>query len=140
MHLSQNCPFSNKTNPHLRIARRKFKQPGLKQPVLGTPDTRVRQSRKNSQDHHRAIANSRGQTLSRLSLLLVKFCRFYPFFLETNIWQADSPDNPYPFNERGGDRADQKLFWRGPTIFGRARSLVRFLPPYVLHPPISRPN
>ena len=37
------------------------------------------------------------------------------------------------------DRADQKLFWRGPKIFGRARSLVRFPPPYVLHPPISRP-
>ena len=27
------------------------------------------------------------------------------------------------------DRADQKLFWRGPKIFGRARSLVRFPPP-----------
>ena len=26
------------------------------------------------------------------------------------------------------DRADQKLFWRGPKIFGRARSLVRFPP------------
>ena len=36
------------------------------------------------------------------------------------------------------DRADQKLFWRGPKIFGRARSLVRDPPPYVLHPPISR--
>ena len=24
------------------------------------------------------------------------------------------------------DRAEQKLFWRGPKIFGRARSLVRF--------------
>ena len=34
------------------------------------------------------------------------------------------------------DRADQKLFWRGPKIFGRARSLVRFPPPpYVLQPP-----
>ena len=30
----------------------------------------------------------------------------------------------------------QKLFWRGPKIFGRARSLVRFPPPpYVLQPP-----
>ena len=38
------------------------------------------------------------------------------------------------------DRADQKLFWRGSKIFGRARSLERFPPPYVLHPPISRPN
>ena len=38
------------------------------------------------------------------------------------------------------DRADQKLFWRGPKIFGRAHSLVRFPPPYVLHLPISRPN
>ena len=38
------------------------------------------------------------------------------------------------------DRADQKLFWRGPKIIGRARSLVRFPPPYVLHPPISRPK
>ena len=27
------------------------------------------------------------------------------------------------------DRADQKLFWRGPKIFGRAHSLVRFPPP-----------
>ena len=27
------------------------------------------------------------------------------------------------------DRADQKLFWRGPKIFGRACSLVRFPPP-----------
>ena len=27
------------------------------------------------------------------------------------------------------DRAAQKLFWRGPKIFGRARSLVRFPPP-----------
>ena len=27
------------------------------------------------------------------------------------------------------NRADQKLFWRGPKIFGRARSLVRFPPP-----------
>ena len=35
------------------------------------------------------------------------------------------------------DRAEQKLFWRGPTIFGRARFLVRFslpirfVPPYI---------
>ena len=27
------------------------------------------------------------------------------------------------------DTADQKLFWRGPKIFGRARSLVRSPPP-----------
>ena len=27
------------------------------------------------------------------------------------------------------DRVDQKLFWRGPKIFGRARSLVRSPPP-----------
>ena len=33
------------------------------------------------------------------------------------------------------DRADQKLFWRGPTIFGRARSLVRFPPPIRFAPP-----
>ena len=33
------------------------------------------------------------------------------------------------------DRAGQKLIWRGPDLFGRVRSLVRFLPPYVLHPP-----
>ena len=32
-------------------------------------------------------------------------------------------------------RADQKLFWRGPKIFGRARSLVRFPPPIRLAPP-----
>ena len=41
------------------------------------------------------------------------------------------------------ERADQKLSWRGPKVFGRARSLVRFPPPipyYVLHPPISRPK
>ena len=36
------------------------------------------------------------------------------------------------------DRADQKLFWRGPKIFGRARSLVRFPPPiHVADPPIT---
>ena len=33
------------------------------------------------------------------------------------------------------DRADQNLFWRGPKVFGGARSRVRFLPPYVLNPP-----
>ena len=33
------------------------------------------------------------------------------------------------------DRADQELFWRGPTIFGRARSLVRFPPPIRFAPP-----
>ena len=33
------------------------------------------------------------------------------------------------------DRADQKLFWRGPKIFGRARSLVRFPPPIRFAPP-----
>ena len=38
------------------------------------------------------------------------------------------------------DRADQKLFWRGPKIFGRARSLVRFPPPYILHSPYHGPN
>ena len=35
----------------------------------------------------------------------------------------------------------QKLFWRGPKIFGRARSRVRFPPPIrFAPPPISRPN
>ena len=33
------------------------------------------------------------------------------------------------------DRADQKLLWRGPRIFGRARSLVRFPPPIRVAPP-----
>ena len=33
------------------------------------------------------------------------------------------------------DTADQKLFWRGPKIFGRARSLVRFPPPIRFAPP-----
>ena len=33
------------------------------------------------------------------------------------------------------DRADQKLFWRGPKIFGRAHSLVRFPPPIRFAPP-----
>ena len=33
------------------------------------------------------------------------------------------------------DRADQNLFWRGPKIFGRARSLVRFPPPIRFAPP-----
>ena len=33
------------------------------------------------------------------------------------------------------DRVDQKLFWRGPEIFGRARSLVRFPPPIRFAPP-----
>ena len=33
------------------------------------------------------------------------------------------------------DRADQKLFWRGPKIFGRARSLVRFPPPPIRFAP-----
>ena len=33
------------------------------------------------------------------------------------------------------DRADQKLFWRGPKIFGRVRSLVRFPPPIRFAPP-----
>ena len=33
------------------------------------------------------------------------------------------------------DRADQKLFWRGPKIFGRACSLVRFPPPIRFAPP-----
>ena len=33
------------------------------------------------------------------------------------------------------DRADQKLFWRGPEIFGRARSLVRFTPPHTFCTP-----
>ena len=35
------------------------------------------------------------------------------------------------------DRADQKLFWRGPNIVGRARSLVRFPPPVRFAPPRS---
>ena len=38
------------------------------------------------------------------------------------------------------DRADQKLFWRGPKISGECVLWYVFLPPYVLHPPISRPN
>ena len=38
------------------------------------------------------------------------------------------------------DRAGQERFWRGPKIFGRARSLVRFPPPIRFAPPISRPN
>ena len=38
------------------------------------------------------------------------------------------------------DRADQKLFWRGPKIFGRARSLERFPPPIRFAPPISPPK
>ena len=38
------------------------------------------------------------------------------------------------------DSADQKLFWRGAKIFGRARSLVRFPPPIRFAPPISRPR
>ena len=39
------------------------------------------------------------------------------------------------------DRAEQKLFWRGPRIFGRARSLVRFPPPHTFcYPPISWPK
>ena len=40
------------------------------------------------------------------------------------------------------DRADQKLFWRGPKIFGRVRSLVRFSSPHTFCtlPPISRPG
>ena len=33
------------------------------------------------------------------------------------------------------DRADQKLFWRGPKILGRVRSLVRFPPPIRFPPP-----
>ena len=33
------------------------------------------------------------------------------------------------------DRADQKLFWRGPKTFGRVRSLVRFPPPLRCAPP-----
>ena len=33
------------------------------------------------------------------------------------------------------DRADQKLFWRGPKIFGRARSLVRLPPSIHFAPP-----
>ena len=33
------------------------------------------------------------------------------------------------------NRVDQKLFWRGPKIFGRARSLVRFPPPIRFAPP-----
>ena len=33
------------------------------------------------------------------------------------------------------DRADQKLFWRGPEIFRRGRSLVRFPPPIRFAPP-----
>ena len=33
------------------------------------------------------------------------------------------------------DRADQKLFWRGPKIFGKARCLVRFPPPIRFAPP-----
>ena len=38
-------------------------------------------------------------------------------------------------------RADQKLFWRGPKIFGRARSLVRFPPPHTFcTPPYHRPK
>ena len=32
-------------------------------------------------------------------------------------------------------RAEQKLFWRGPKIFGRALSLARFPPPIRLAPP-----
>ena len=40
------------------------------------------------------------------------------------------------------DRADQKLFWRGPKIFGRARSLVRLPPPppTFCTPPYHRPR
>ena len=33
------------------------------------------------------------------------------------------------------DGADQKLFWRGPKIFGGARSLVSFPPPVRFAPP-----
>ena len=33
------------------------------------------------------------------------------------------------------DRADQKLFWRGPIIFGRVHSLVRLPPPIRFAPP-----
>ena len=33
------------------------------------------------------------------------------------------------------DSVDQKLFWRGPKIFGRACSLVRFPPPIRFAPP-----
>ena len=36
------------------------------------------------------------------------------------------------FLYKNHDRAEQKLFWRGPNIFGRARSLVHFPPPYAL--------
>ena len=33
------------------------------------------------------------------------------------------------------DKAEQKLFWRGPKIFGRARCLVRVPPPIRFSPP-----
>ena len=33
------------------------------------------------------------------------------------------------------DRADQKLFWRGPKLFGRARFLVSFPPPIICFAP-----
>ena len=39
------------------------------------------------------------------------------------------------------DRADQRLFWRGPKKYRESLLLwYVFLPPYVLHPPISRPK
>ena len=39
------------------------------------------------------------------------------------------------------DRADQKLFWRGPKNFGRARSLVRFPSPHAFcTPPYHGPK
>ena len=47
--------------------------------------------------------------------------------------------------KKNHDRADQKLFWRGPEISGRTRSLVRFPPPIRFAPgqctpPLSRPR
>ena len=38
------------------------------------------------------------------------------------------------------DRAEQKLFWRGPKISGERVLWYVLLSPYVLHPPISWPK
>ena len=39
-----------------------------------------------------------------------------------------------PVQKSTTEQTRSSFFWRGPKIFGRARAMYVFLPPYVLHP------
>ena len=81
----------------------------------------------------------RGVETSRMTPLPIR--AFGPPSYGTFFTPLGCQCSVFPVQESTTEQTShQKLFWRGPKIFGRARSLVRYPPPYVLHPPISRPN